>query len=396
MDLRPSPEDDAFRAEVRAYVTGLFEGEFAHLRGVGGPGSEHELIEDRLALERRLGGDGWAGLAFPVEHGGRGASVMQQVIWFEEYVRAGGPGRAGIVGEGLVGPTLIHFGTPEQQQRFLPGIVKGTELWCQGYSEPEAGSDLANLKTKAVRDGDEWVITGQKVWTSLAHFSDWVFVLCRTNPDAPRHKGISYLLCPMDQPGIEVRPIEQLTGTSEFNEVFFDGARTPVANTIGEVDGGWRVAMGTLAFERGASTFGQQMAFERELQRITDHARENGKAADPVWRQRLADAWIRLRILRFNAMRTLARSDLEAGPEMAISKLYWASFHRDLGELAVDVLGADATIGVGLASDPYDLTVDQREFLFTRSDTIYGGSNQIQRNVIGERTLGLPPEPKAV
>jgi alkylation response protein AidB-like acyl-CoA dehydrogenase len=198
----------------------------------------------------------------------------------------------------------------------------------------------------------------------------------------------------MDQPGIEVRPIEQLTGTSEFNEVFFDGARTPVANTVGDIDGGWRVAMGTLAFERGASTFGQQVAFERELQRITDHARANGKAIDPVFRQRLADAWIRLRILRFNAMRTLARSDLEPGPESAISKLYWASFHRDLGELAVDTLGAHATLGVGLAGDPYDLTVDQREFLFTRSDTIYGGSNQIQRNVIGERTLGLPPEPK--
>jgi len=313
------------------------------------------------------------------------------VIFYEEYARARAPGRVGIVGEGLLGPTLIAFGTDAQQRRFLPPIVRGEELWCQGYSEPNAGSDLANVATRAVRDGDEWVVTGQKVWTSLAHWSDWCFVLCRTDPDAPKHRGISYLLVPMHQPGIEVRPIVQVTGTSEFNEVFFDGARTDADNVVGEVNGGWKVAMGTLAFERGASTLGQQLGFENELGQITDIARKNGAADDPVMRQRLARSWIGLRIMRFNALRTLSalRGD-ELTREGMITKLYWATWHRELGELAMDVLGADAAIAEGL---PYELTTLQRLFLFTRADTIYGGSNQVQRNIIGERALGLPREP---
>ena len=254
-----------------------------------------------------------------------------------------GPGRVGIVGEGLIGPTILHFGTEEQKQRFLPKIASGEELWCQGYSEPDAGSDLANVKTRAERDGDEWVVTGQKIWTSLAHWSDWCFVLCRTDRDAPRHRGISYLLVPMHQDGIEIRPIVQLTGTSEFNEVFFDGARTALDNVVGEVNGGWKVAMGTLAFERGASTLGQQLQFENELVEITETARKNGRSTDPALRQRLADAWIALRIMRYNALRSLtAMEQSTMTPLTSIHKLYWASFHRSLGELAVDVLGPDA------------------------------------------------------
>jgi alkylation response protein AidB-like acyl-CoA dehydrogenase len=319
-------------------------------------------------------------LLFPEEYGGRDATLLQQVIFYEEYARAGGPGRVGIVGEGLIGPTILHFGTEVQKRRFLPKIASGDELWCQGYSEPNAGSDLANVQTRAERDGDEWVITGQKIWTSLAHWADWCFVLCRTGREAARHRGISYLLVPMRQPGVDIRPIVQLTGTSEFNEVFFDEARTRAENVVGEIDGGWKVAMGTLAFERGASTLGQQLAFENELVDITDIAKKSGRASDPLVRQRLADAWIGLMVMRYNALRSLtsmARGEITQ--QTAIHKLYWASFHQRLGELAMDVLGPDATV-VGRA--PYELTPAQRLFLFTRADTIYGGSNQIQRNII--------------
>jgi len=388
VQLRFSAEDEAFRKEVRDWLDDNLVGEFRALGARGGPGSEHEGFDVRLAWERRLGEAGWTGLGWPKQHGGRGATLTQQVIFNEEYVRAGAPARVGIVGEGLLGPTLIAFGTDEQQHRFLPPILKGEELWCQGYSEPDAGSDLANVQTRAVLDGDEWVVSGQKVWTSLAHWADWCFVLCRTNADAPRHRGLSYLLCPMRQDGVEIRPIVQLTGTSEFNEVFFDGARTARANVVGEVDGGWKVAMGTLGFERGVSTLANQIGFERELDRVIALARANGAAADPRMRQRLASAWIGLRLLRFNALRTLTA--VEPGPEASVSKLHWATWHRALGELAMDVRGISATVVDGTG---YDLDDLQRLFLFTRADTIYGGSNQIQRNIIGERALGLPREP---
>jgi alkylation response protein AidB-like acyl-CoA dehydrogenase len=320
--------------------------------------------------------------------------MTEQVIFNEEYARAAAPGRVSILGEGLLGPTLIHYGTDAQKERFLPPIRDGRELWCQGYSEPDAGSDLANVKTKAALDGDEWVITGQKVWTSLAHQSDWCFVICRTDPASSRHKGLSYLLVPMDQPGVEVRPITQLTRTSEFNEVFYDGARTARENVVGEVGEGWRVALATLAFERGVALLGHQLSFRRELDRVVAMAQENGRAADPVMRQRLAQAHVELTIMRYNTLRSLAGVDGPvAPPEASIAKLYWGSWHRRLGELALDVLGPSATV---LAGEGYELGDLQRSFLFSRSETIYGGSNQIQRNIIGERVLGLPPEPKGM
>jgi len=393
MDLRFSAEDEAFRAEARSWLTTMLEGEFAVVRGRGGPGDEHSLFEERLAWEQALGRAGWIGISWPTEYGGRGLSLTQQVIFYEEYARAGGPGRVGHIGEGLLGPTVIHFGSEDQKQRFLPPILAGTEVWSQGYSEPNAGSDLANVQTRATLDGDEWVIEGQKVWTSLAHWSQWCFVLCRTDRDVvPKHRGISYLLVPMDQPEIEIRPIEQVTGTSEFNEVFFSGARTAADNVVGEVNGGWKVAMGTLAFERGASTLGQQLTFENELREILASAQRRGVTADPVVRQRIVDIWMSLRIMRYNALRSmpsLERGDIT--PLTSVHKLYWASLHRAIGELAIDVLGPE-----GLIADaaPYELSFAQRTFLFTRSDTIYGGSNQVQRNIIGERALGLPPEPK--
>ena len=400
MDLRFTAEEESFRTDARAYLDQLLQGEFAVIRGRGGPGDEHSFYDERLAWERRLGADGWTCVGWPAEHGGRELPLPLQVIWYEEYARAGGPGRLGHIGEGLIGPTLIHFGSPEQQQRFLPAIRLGEELWCQGYSEPNAGSDLANIATRAERDGDEWVINGQKVWTSLAQWSEWCFLLARTDRDAPKHKGISFLLIPMDAPGIEIRPIVQVTGTSEFNEVFFSDARTAADLVVGGENNGWKVAMGLLAFERGASTLGQQFGFQSEFREILDVARRTGRASDPLWRQRLADLHGRLEIMRWNSLRMLTNADKpELSGEGYISKLYWARLHRDIGEVFVDLLGVDGLL-CDEGSDPdavvanYALTAAQRLFLFSRSDTIYGGSNQIQRNIIGERALGLPPEPK--
>jgi len=262
------------------------------------------------------------------------------VIFQEEYTRARGPGRMGHIGEELLGPTLIAFGSDAQKRRFLPPIRAAQERWCQGYSEPNAGSDLANVQTRAERHGDEWLVTGQKIWTSHAHTADWCFVICRTS-DAPRHRGLSYLLVPMKQPEVTVRPIRQLTGTCEFNEVFFDGARTAVDNVVGEVDGGWRVAMGTLAFERGVSTLSQQLNFANEWQQIVDVARANGALTDPRIRDRVVQAWIGLRIMRLNALRVLAgQRQGELDRAAMILKLHWSTWHRDLGELAMDVLGA--------------------------------------------------------
>ncbi len=398
MDLRFSDEDEAFRAEARSWLTEQLEGDFGNVKGRGGPGDEHALFDERLVWEQHLGASGWNCVGWPKEHGGRGLSLHQQVIWFEEYARAGGPGRLGHIGEGLAGPTIMHFGDASQQERFLPPIVAGTELWAQGYSEPNAGSDLANVQTRAEPDGDDWRITGQKVWTSLAHWSDWVFVLARTDRDAqPKHRGITYFLMPLRQEGVEIRPIRQVTGTSEFNEVFFDNALARGVDVVGGVNNGWRTAMGTLAFERGASTLGQQMAFRNELDEIIAIAKRNGKADDPVVRQRIAAAQSGLDIMRWNTLRVLSGPDDAARvpPAAMVTKLYWANWHRDLGELAMDVLGAEALLGDPSVApgEGYELTALQRLFLFTRSDTIYAGSNEIQRNIIGERALGLPKEP---
>ncbi|GAA1226441.1 acyl-CoA dehydrogenase family protein [Prauserella halophila] len=392
MDLTYSAEDEAFRTEVRQWLADNLVGDFAALKGRGGSGREHECYEERVAWNRRLAEAGWTCLGWPVEYGGRGLSLFQQVIFHEEYARAGAPARVNHLGEELLGPTLIELGTEQQRQRFLPGIADVTELWCQGYSEPGAGSDLAGVRTRARREGDEWVLDGQKVWTSLAQHADWCFVLARTDPGSTRHAGLSYLLVPMDQPGVRVRPIEQLTGTSEFNEVFFDGARTGAEMVVGEPGDGWRVAMATLGYERGVSTIGQQVGFAKELDGIVATARANGTYDDPVVRARLARARLGLDVIRTHALRTL--SSVAAGtqgPEVSVSKLLWARWHRDLGELAMAVRGADA---LTVAGAPYALDDQQSLYLFSRADTIYGGSDEIQRNIIAERVLGLPKEPR--
>ncbi len=391
MDLAFSAEDEQFRREWAGWLETELSGEFAVVRGRAGPGDEHALLDERRAWERRLGEAGWSCIGFPREYGGRSATLTQQVIYYEEYARAGGPGRLGHMGEGLLGPTLVHFGSEQQKKRFLPAIVRGEEIWCQGYSEPNAGSDLANVQTRARLEGDEWVIEGQKVWTSWAQWSDWCFVVCRTDPASSRHHGLSYLLVPMKQPGIEIRPIVQITGTSEFSEVFYNGARTAAENVVGAPGDGWKVAMGTLAFERGASTLGQQLAFANELREIIEAAKRNGRAQDPLLRQRIADAWMGLQLQRCNALRTLSGGGSQLSREAMITKIFWATWHRELGKLAMDVMGPEAEIAEGA---PYELTPLQRLFLFSRSDTIYAGSNQIQRNLIAQRALGLPREPR--
>src|SRR5690554_100139 len=394
MKLRFSAEDELFRKEVASWLKTHLVGEFEQLKFRGGPGDEHMFPEERKKWEQTLAKGGWTCVGWPKEAGGRGCSIEQQVIFFEEYARAGAPGRVGHIGEGLAGPTIIAFGSQEQKQKYLPGIVAGTELWCQGYSEPSAGSDLANVKTKARFDEGKgkWIINGQKVWTSLAHESDFCFVIARTDPDSVAHKGLGFFLVKMDQPGITIRPIEQITGTSEFNEVFFDDAECDASDIVGEPGEGWKVAMGLLGFERGVSTLGQQMLFQNELNDIIAIAKENGAANDPIIRQRIAKAHEGLKIMRYNSMRTLSGSnDGSLQKEALMYKLYWSTWHRDLGELAMDVLGPEAEI---VPNAPYELSRLQSMYLFVRSDTIYGGTNEIQRNIIAERGLGMPKEPK--
>ena len=379
-------EVQEFRSEVRDWLAENLVGEYAALKGLGGPGREHEAFEERLAWNRHLAAAGLTCLGWPTEHGGRGLSVAHRVAFYEEYAKANAPDKVNHLGEELVGPTLIAYGTPEQQQRFLPKILDVTELWSQGYSEPGAGSDLANVATTAVLDeeGGHWVINGQKVWTSLAHWAQWCFVVARSEKGSKRHAGLSYLLVPLDQPGVEIRPIIQLTGDSEFNEVFFTDARTDADLVVGEPGDGWRVAMGTLTFERGVSTLGQQIRYAREHSNLVELARKTGAADDPLIRERLTRSWAGLRAMRSYALATM---DEEQPGQDSVSKLLWANWHRELGEIAMDVQGM---AGLTLPGGEFDEW--QRLYLFSRSDTIYGGSNEIQRNIIAERVLGLPRE----
>ncbi len=462
MDFAFGPEDERFRAEARDWLAEHFTGPFTALRQEPGghPGEARGDMTARRAWERELGTGGWIGLGWDRTdgaYGNRAATLTQQVVWAEEYARAGAPGRLGHIGENLLAPTLLAHGDLAQRARFLPPIARAEELWCQGYSEPDAGSDLAGLRTRAVRDPGEgtYRITGQKIWTSLAHEADWCFVLARTEEGSQRHHGLSFLLVPMDQPGrIEVRPIRQLTGTAEFNEVFFDGAVARAEHLVGGAGHGWRVAMSLLAVERGVSTLVQQIGFAQELSRVVRLALETGAAEEPVLRDRLIRQWAELKAMRWNALRTLGAAqkptpnlnpspardsapnpasnpardsnpnpardpaprkgaahdlppgsaDLQApgprdpGPQdpgaPSVAKLLWGGWHQRLGELAVQVRGAAAALGPArwTAGRPYELDAFQRLFLFSRADTIYGGSDEIQRTIIAERVLHLPKE----
>ena len=412
MDLTYPPEAEAFRAEIRAWLEenlpdGWFEPDF-ELDG-----------EAKLAFQadwtEKLFAGGWICATWPREYGGKGLSVMESVVLAEEFHRAGAPMRADFFGDTLVGPTILQWGSEEQKQHFLPLILSGKIAWCQGFSEPDAGSDLAGLNTKAVLDGDEWVINGQKIWTTQGFAADYIFILCRTDPDAPKHKGISYLLCPMRQPGVEVRPIEQIDGSAEFCEVFFTDVRCPRENVVGGVNEGWKVAMSTLGFERGTSATTGYRRFEKELETIIDIARANGKAADPLVRQDLARAWTKVQLMRIGGLRSLGsivsgRKDPGVAALGATNKMFWSEYHQFVMNLAIDILGLDGQLltgdpskeeavpgyGARRTSDRYPASVLQSSFFFSRSETIWGGTSQIQRNIVGERVLGLPKEPRPV
>lgn len=386
MTLAFAPELESFRAEAAAWLEEQLSGPFKDLRGLH---NHVDAIERRREWEKRLGAARWSCIGWPQAFGGRDATIAEQVVFAEEYARAGAPARIGHIGIELAGPTLLAFGKEAQKQRFLPDIAGGRSIWCQGYSEPNAGSDLSNVRTKARRDGDRYLIDGQKIWTSMGSIADWCFVLCRTEVGSAGSKGLSFLLVDMHQPGVTVRPIRQITGESEFSEVFFDGAVAKACDLVGEEGQGWKVAMGLLGFERGVSTLAQQMHFRTELDELIATAKANGKATDPLIRQRLAQAHIGLKIMRYNALRMLANAESgQLSPEAYTYKLYWSTWHRDLGELAMDIIGPTAQIGVSADRLP-PLT---NMFLMSRADTIYAGTNQIQRNIIAERGLGLPRE----
>jgi alkylation response protein AidB-like acyl-CoA dehydrogenase len=406
MDLTYPPEAEEFRAEIRAWLDANLPPDFHELRGEARRTFNEEWV-------RKLFDGGWICASWPQEYGGKGLTTMQQVVLNEEFARAGAPMRADFFGDTLVGPTILQWGTEEQKQEFLPKILRGEISWCQGFSEPDAGSDLAGLKTRAELDGDEWVVNGQKVWTTQAQYADYIFLLARTDPEAPKHAGISYLLVPMKQPGVEVRPIEQVDGTAEFNEVYFTNARCPRDNVVGGVNNGWKVAMTTLGFERGTSATTSHRRFRKELDDIIGKARRNGRIADPLVRQGLAAAWSKVKIMEINGYRSLTGvlnggKDPSVAALAATNKMFWSEYHQDVMDLAVDILGMDGQIltgspdtefvpGIGRrrGRSDYPVTPLQASFFFSRSETIWGGTAEIQRNIVGERVLGLPKEPKA-
>ncbi len=407
MDLAYPPEAEEFRGVIRDWLSENLPD------GWGQPGFSM-TPEERTAFNQewtaKLFAGGWICASWPAEYGGKGLSLLQQVVLNEEFARAGAPLRADFFGDTLVGPTLLQWGTEEQKQRFIPGILKGEIAWCQGFSEPDAGSDLAGLKTKAELDGDEWIVNGQKVWTTQARHADYIFLLARTDPEAPKHAGISYLLVPMKQAGVEVRPIEQVDGSAEFNEVFFTNVRCPKDNVIGGVNNGWKVAMTTLGFERGTSSTTGYRRFLKEFNQILSLAQERGRTGDPLIRQRLARSWAKIKIMEINGFRTL--TDVLAGTHTtaalsACNKMFWSEAHQETMLLAMDILGLDSQILLGSGDQEsllpggrrararnYPVNDLQALFFFSRSETIWGGTAEIQRNIVGERILGLPKEPK--
>ncbi|MCH5675581.1 acyl-CoA dehydrogenase family protein [Streptomyces gilvus] len=391
MELQFGAEVEDFRDEVRTWLAEHLVGEFAEHRGVGGP-TDGEAWEVRLAWDRELSAGGWLGLGWPREYGGRGLGLLEEIVFEYEYARSGAPYRATGNALDLLGPMLIAMGSEEQKQRFIPRILAVEELWGQGFSEPGAGSDLASVRTRAELDGDEWVLNGQKVWTTFGMQADWLYVLCRTDPDSTRHKGLSMLLVPTDQPGVEIRPIRSLAGQDEFTEVFFTDARTRADLVVGDVGQGWRTAMGTLGIERGATLLPAQLAYEREMDALLELARERGALTDPMHRRSLLDAWMSVRIMRTTNLRTVAEllQGRTPGAQATTAKLYASTNHQRMGHLAMQIEGAAGQI----VADGYGLDVRQRSLLISLAETIYGGASEVQRNIIGEKVLGLPRDPK--
>jgi alkylation response protein AidB-like acyl-CoA dehydrogenase len=411
MDLTYPADAEEFRTEIRGWLEenlpeGWFDDDFSM--------TTEERRKFQEEWTHKLFDGGWICASWPKEYGGKGLSIMESVVLNEEFARAGAPLRADFFGDTLVGPTILQWGSEEQKQDFLPKILSGQISWCQGFSEPDAGSDLAGLKTRAELDGDEWVVNGQKIWTTQAQYADYIFLLARTDPQASKHAGISYLLVPMKQEGIEVRPIVQPDGSAEFNEVFFSNARCPKENVVGGLNNGWKVAMTTLGFERGSSATTSHRRFEKELDAIIANARENGRIDDPAVRQDLMRQWSKIQIMRINGYRTLTAAvkgskDMSVAALGATNKMFWSETHRDTMNLAMDILGPYAQVLTGKVTDvdeyvpgygrrhgqaDYPVSIMQASFFFSRSETIWGGTAEIQRNIVGERVLGLPKEPK--
>ncbi len=410
MDLSYPTDAEEFRTEIRAWLEDNLPAGWSD-DGFAMTADQRKTFNE--GWPAKLFEGGWICATWPKEYGGKGLSTMQGVVLVEEFARAKAPLRADFFGDTLVGPTILQWGTEEQKQEFLPRILNGTMRWCQGFSEPNSGSDLASLKTSAILDGDEWIINGQKVWTTGGHHADYCFLLTRTDPDAPKHKGISYLLVPMRQAGVEVRGIVQPDGTAEFCEVFFTDARCPKDNVVGGVNNGWKVANSTLAFERGMSATTGYRRFEEEYKLMVSAAADNGAIHDPLVRQGLAKYYSKIQLLRINGLRSLSSTltgskDLGVAALGATNKMFWTEMHQAAMELALSIYGAGSMLidtgpptgsWPGAARDKrragYPVSPMMSSFFFSRSETIWGGTSQIQRNIVGERVLGLPKEPQA-
>ncbi len=376
MDLTFSESELAFRDELRAWF------EENH------PGAEPDGDDDRRYawrrdFQRRLADGGWAAVHWPREYGGRGASLTESAIFFEELGRSSAPLPANVLGLLLAGPTIMTWGTEQQKERYLSPILTADEIWCQGFSEPDAGSDLASLKTRAVRDGDEWVLTGQKVWTSAAQYSKWCMLVARSDPDAPKHKGLTYFLLDMEQEGVQIRPLRQITGEPEFNELFLDGARVPSENVLGGIGNGWKVALTTLMNERAGLGFFLQVRMRQLLDRLIDEAAREGLLEDPVVADRLGELHLRTEIVRLNAYRGLTAIEKygQPGPEGSLTKWMWSDTNQRLTQLAAELLGPGAL----RAGDPWAY-----ELLRARGNSIEGGTTEVLKNIVAERVLGLP------
>ncbi len=389
MDLSLSPSEREFRDEVRTWLE-------EHNPGPEPEGSLDEVIAYRREWQAKLHEAGWAGISWPKEYGGRGATLIEQAIFVGEAARAEAPSPANVLGLAMGGPVVIAHGSEEQKQRYLEPILTAEEIWCQGFSEPESGSDLASLKTKAVKDGDEWVVTGQKVWTTLAQFAKWCMLVARTDPDAPKHKGLTYFLMDMEQEGVEAKPLVQITGEGEFNEVFMEEARIPDENVVGGVGNGWSVAITTLMNERAGLAFGAIAQISNSLGRLGRLAKEtrvNGHSAaeDPVIRQRIAQLQIEAETMRLNAYRGLTKTMQSGipGPEGSLGKWQWADLNQRIAELALEIEGPYAALDRG-AEHAVANGAWQYSFLRSRANSIEGGTTDILKNIIAERVLGLP------
>jgi alkylation response protein AidB-like acyl-CoA dehydrogenase len=405
--MRPtySADAEAYREKVQAFLAEKLPARWGGIGALEGDDLKAFVGEWR----KTLFGAGYLAPGWPIEFGGAGLSALEQVIIAEEFARAGVPtgGPNDVFGIQMLGNTLLQWGTDEQKSRYLPRILSGADTWGQGYSEPNAGSDLSSLGLSGVLDGDQWVLNGQKIWTSSGHLADHIFTLARTDPDAPRHKGISFILVDMRQPGIEVRPIKMISGESEFNEVFYTDATASRGEVVGGVNNGWAVAMTLLGYERGEAAATVPIRFQAELDRLLLLAKETGQINDPNIRQRLAWCYSKVQIMRYNGMRTLTKflHGHQPGPDGAISKLYWSEYHKIVTELSLDILGPYAMAPTGRrpstafqtddAGAPNSSSSWVGAFLNARAGTIYAGSSQIQRNIVGEMVLGLPKEPKA-